>query len=937
MALYYKITFNDEFGLDNVPNDAEPYLSGATLNECTSMNNWLTLGGSASNRLKFNVKNAPVNNFEGARIALYIKDEPTPGADDASDIAITIDNESTFLEDVEQIEELPLNDTAEDVDIEDIEDIPGTITDYELEPIIDESGDNDEIVENDNYRNESFDIQGEAAADVEPVTDLIKMGEFVITQVAQSNDETLSITALDLLSLLNVTPELTTTTGYAQVIFDELKAQAEALDLVVNDLELPQMTITVPPLKTVRDLFGLFASLNGAYVCCDRNGVIDFRPYLKNDVYINYNEVKTFSTLCESTVNINSIACDISTSLIERNFIISGDDEEPEMIINNPWINQTILDSILSLYQYTIYQPANIVCNWNYQVETGDFIQVESAQGNPVWVCVTNQTISLDSGLTQIESRGESYELNSIGKEKPVDAKFKTLYSEMIEAKYIDADKVVADGLEANKADITDLVTDNLTVGSINGNVIQNGTVLAAALSQEAVQTIGGNKVYYQAEPPTGGTYVNGDTWYKTVIADTDTDKKVLHVWNGSTWEATDFDARILRANTITSQEIAANTIEASNINMNNLQANIAQIGTAQTGTITLNEGEIDIDTRTAENIIGAEGMTLYNKMYYGHPQKVFEYDTSIIGKPRTYIYNVPAGATSFALTPDTFTATQIMFDAGGQRIYANFNWKQGETASLSGEWVDQNGQRVTTPGVNDWRFNYGTFYHGLTFLLTNSFPFTSTETSRAMNSEMKLYGHATLDGTDPAFGLIRGGDTVAGINWAGDATFNGLTVNGKEKTYNGECVTLAGNSTEITLSTSAANYLTGRCQIWQGSGNYEDVYEISLNPATIKTKKRGMYLVKMSAYFTTNFTANDIIHINLERQQTGATTWTTMGVAGYIGRVTNASWYQRIDCVGYLNLDIGDSIRMTCYNQTGARGRINVGGNTNLQIIKIY
>lgn len=597
MALYYKITFNEEFGLDNVPNDAEPYLSGATLNECTSMNNWLTLGGSASNRLKFNVKNAPVNNFEGARIALYIKDEPTPGADDASDIAITIDNESTFLEDVEQIEELPLNDPAEDVDIENIEDIPGTVTDYELEPIIDESGDNDEIVENDNYRNESFDIQGEAAADIEPVTDLIKMGEFIITQVTQSNDETLSITALDLLSLLNVTPELTTTTGYAQVIFDELKTQAEALDLVVNDLELPQMSITVPPLKTVRDLFGLFASLNGAYVCCDRNGVIDFRPYLKNDVYINYNEVKTFSTLCESTVNINSIACDISTSLIERNFIISGDDEEPEMIINNPWINQTILDSILSLYQYTIYQPANIVCNWNYQIETGDFIQIESAQGNPVWVCVTNQTISLDSGLTQIESRGESYELNAISKEKPVDAKFKTLYSEMIEAKYIDADKVVADGLEANKADITDLVTDNLTVGSINGNVIQNGTVLAAALSQEAVQTIGGNKVYYQAEAPTGGIYVNGDTWYKTVIADTDTDKKVLHVWNGSTWEATDFDARILRVNTITSQEIAANTIEAGNINMDNLQTNLARIGATDGKHI-----EIDNESVTVAN-----------------------------------------------------------------------------------------------------------------------------------------------------------------------------------------------------------------------------------------------------------------------------------------------------------------------------------------------
>lgn len=936
MALYYKITFNEEFGLDNVPNDAEPYLSGATLNECTSMNNWLTLGGSASNRLKFNIKNAPVNNFEGARIALYIKDEPTPGADDASDISITIDNESTFLEDVEQIEELPLNDTAEDVDIENIEDIPGTVTDYELEPIIDESGDNDEIVENDNYRNESFDIQGEAAADVEPVTDLIKMGEFVITQVTQSNDETLSVTALDLLSLLNVTPELTTTTGYAQVIFDELKAQSEALDLVVNDLELPQMNITVPPLKTVRDLFGLFASLNGAYVCCDRNGVIDFRPYLKNDVYINYNEVKTFSTLCESTVNINSVACDISTSLIERNFIISGDDEEPEMIINNPWINQTILDSILSLYQYTVYQPANIVCNWNYQVETGDFIQVESAQGNPVWVCVTNQTISLDSGLTQIESRGESYELNAIGKEKPVDAKFKTLYSEMIEAKYIDADKVVADGLEANKADITDLVTDNLTVGSINGNVIQNGTVLAAALSQEAVQTIGGNKVYYQAEPPTGGTYVNGDTWYKTVIADTDTDKKVLHVWNGTTWEATDFDARILRANTITAQEIAANTIEAGNINMDNLQANLVRIGDPDGANISLDGEQALFNTGDAVNAIDANGMILSDP----NGTEYFSAQKTTAGK-RT-VERVRTSLTYFSLGTDTVrsieVACSVKINGTYQTIKAKFDWTP-EGGNITGHWVNQYDRVVTLDGVNDWSISGRRFYHGIASnvdVRNNEYTFTIYK--GAIQTQITLTGADELTAVNKALEIKKESDTaIASIDWAGIATFNGLTVNGKEKTYNGECVTLEGNAGTVTLSTSAANYLTGRSAIGATTANYTDVYTVTTNPATIRVKKSGLYMVKASAYYTTGFTVNDIVHTNVEKQTSGSTTWTTLNEAGFLARVNNASWYNRTDATGFIYLNAGDTVRMTAYNQTGARGLISMNGNTMLQLVKIY
>lgn len=171
-------------------------------------------------------------------------------------------------------------------------------------------------------------------------------------------------------------------------------------------------------------------------------------------------------------------------------------------------------------------------------------------------------------------------------------------------------------------------------------------------------------------------------------------------------------------------------------------------------------------------------------------------------------------------------------------------------------------------------------------------------------------------------------GDGTSSIRIVADS----VDVNGR-----GECVTLSGNAGQITLSTSAANYLTGRSAIWGESSNYDKVYDISLNPAVIKVKQAGMYLVKIAAYFTTGFTVNDMIHVNIEKQPSGSSSWTVMGLAAFLERVNNASYYRQSSSMGYMPLNEGDSIRMTAYNQTAARGQIYVNGYTNLQIIKVY
>ena len=253
-------------------------------------------------------------------------------------------------------------------------------------------------------------------------------------------------------------------------------------------------------------------------------------------------------------------------------------------------------------------------------------------------VLISSQTISFSSGgeaIAEITSYLQSETEKTNAPASPSDAKFRTLAADLIKTKELIADKATITDLEAtnatvdnlatrtatmettvaNKASIDDLKATNAAVDSlttktttmeeaiakkatveeleaavgnidainikkINGEEIQDGTVLAAALSNVLIKTISGNKVYYQADEPTGGDYSAGDIWYKTLKDTTDTsDIFVLYVYNGTTWEGRPFDNKMILANSITAQEIAAGTITAYEIDMNTLQAAIAYIG----------------------------------------------------------------------------------------------------------------------------------------------------------------------------------------------------------------------------------------------------------------------------------------------------------------------------------------------------------------------
>ena len=88
----------------------------------------------------------------------------------------------------------------------------------------------------------------------------------------------------------------------------------------------------------------------------------------------------------------------------------------------------------------------------------------------------------------------------------------------------------------------------------------------------------GKNKIYRQNSQPTGGTYVEGDTWF-----DTDDDNKIYR-YNGTAWVGFTLGDNALAS--ISASKITVGTLDAAQVTVSNLDAGMITAGTMTGSTI---------------------------------------------------------------------------------------------------------------------------------------------------------------------------------------------------------------------------------------------------------------------------------------------------------------------------------------------------------------
>lgn len=180
---------------------------------------------------------------------------------------------------------------------------------------------------------------------------------------------------------------------------------------------------------------------------------------------------------------------------------------------------------------------------------------------------------------------------------------------ESVKADYVKASEFDVKTATIAKAEIGKATIKDAQLESINGNKIEDGSIVAAALSKEVIKNFNNSNVYYQAEAPEGTELKEGDIWYKTLTKASGDRAGEIFVYDGIEWVNKPFDSESILAGSITAAEIAANTITASQINMENLQTNMARIGEATKNHVLITEKDVQI--RNGKKVVASYGETI--------------------------------------------------------------------------------------------------------------------------------------------------------------------------------------------------------------------------------------------------------------------------------------------------------------------------------------
>lgn len=556
-----------------------PFISGVSLKMSTALTP-MEIGATASDALFFTLYNPFKNSFDGSQVDFYISPQFDTSTTELAEIEAATGDATT-------LEVIDINDTVALYD-----------DDEEGEPLTPEEIADTEAAEVETiettfafYNGEETEIVDVETSE-EPESEWRKVGTYyVFKQTNSTNDNTIRFECLDGFSKLNDIYTPTAATASIQDIYNDLKAQAlEKYGVEVEAFEyddVDNIAVTWDLGVSFRASMGYLAGLAGGYAAFDSNNVLSISFYSYNDTVLLNNRVISYDETSAGLFEFDGVACDRSVNPYRDDIIETGAGQGVAFV--NPFVTDEILENIYTLYKGAKYSGANVKLIWDENILAGQFIRIMEPVEYANFVKLNNAlaephddetTLQLMDGLASlgktilvsnqtIEFRGDAIstitsvcntEYETANKVvSPKDAVFRNLYAEMIEADY----------LRAKGAFIADLTAENLKVGAINGNVIKNSAVLAKALSNEMVETVTGSKVYYQADEPTGGTYNDGDIWYKTLTDEverpyTDT----VYVYEAGAWVVQPFetDGGILRANLITAQEIAANSITANEI-----------------------------------------------------------------------------------------------------------------------------------------------------------------------------------------------------------------------------------------------------------------------------------------------------------------------------------------------------------------------------------
>lgn len=238
----------------------------------------------------------------------------------------------------------------------------------------------------------------------------------------------------------------------------------------VSNIDSSIMISTKPAGYTYREMIGYIASMAGGFACADRTGTIVIKWYSDVDYKLDVTRIMSFEK-DESNYNLEKLSCNVdnSTTLTSGGGILG-------VTFDNPFMTQDRLDNIFKKLSGFSYRGASVKTLGDVRLDPWDMITVEDGE-DTYKVPVMNIQQEYDGGLTMtITSYGKTQTEQEVDFKGPTTQQNERIYSDLILAKELIANKVDAEWVKANTVQAETIVSINNELQNIYNNYLKSET-----------------------------------------------------------------------------------------------------------------------------------------------------------------------------------------------------------------------------------------------------------------------------------------------------------------------------------------------------------------------------------------------------------------------------------------------------------------------------
>lgn len=262
---------------------------------------------------------------------------------------------------------------------------------------------------------------------------------------------------------------------------------------------LEDITITMLPGYTYREVIGYIAALHGANAIINDEGNLEFRWYTQCDYSPAHIYMGGITYGMDYTLNMIKCTVTTQTDSGSEDVTYTSGTGSTGISINNPFMTQALLDSIYAKIGGLVYRPMTVSFSGDVLPELGDIVKVVDS-GQTYKCPIMQMSHDYDGGIkTEIVSVGSSASESTKDTSGPLTKAMERYYADLVlineafvtkltaqEAKIdkLDAEKITVSYLDAHYAN---LQLTNIEAGSIKTAMIATGAIETAQIADGSI------------------------------------------------------------------------------------------------------------------------------------------------------------------------------------------------------------------------------------------------------------------------------------------------------------------------------------------------------------------------------------------------------------------------------------------------------------------